>query len=329
MSGAFASVRVRVVGGLVLVLPLLAALLAAGNGDGRASAGWQRHAPLPLARTEVAAAVAGGELVAVGGFLADGATSARADAYSPSGNRWRRLPDLPVAVNHAMAASDGRRVYVVGGYAGAIDAGHAVRGAWVLDGGRWRTLPRPPERRAAGGAAIVGGLLYVVGGIGPNGLARQTLVYDIGRRRWSPAPGPTPREHLAVTAAGGRIYALGGRLAGIDTNLGTLQSYSPGARRWLDLSPVPHARGGTGAAVLRGRIVSIGGEEPGGTISSVYAYDIATARWAQLDDLPTPRHGLGVATLGGRVYAVGGGPQPGLYVSDANESIAIDACVSQ
>ena len=71
-----------------------------------------------------------------------------------------------------------------------------------------------------------------------------------------------------------------------------------------------------------GRIVSVGGEEPDGTIASVYAYDLATRRWAQLADLPTPRHGLGVVALGGRVYAVGGGPQPGLYVSDANESIA-------
>ena len=71
-----------------------------------------------------------------------------------------------------------------------------------------------------------------------------------------------------------------------------------------------------------GRIVSVGGEEPAGTIASVYAYDLATRRWARLADLPTPRHGLGVVALGGRVYAVGGGPQPGLYVSDANESIA-------
>ena len=65
----------------------------------------------------------------VGGFLADGTTSARADAYSPRLDRWRRLPNLPVAVNHAMAASVGRRVYVVGGYAGSIGSGNAVRGA--------------------------------------------------------------------------------------------------------------------------------------------------------------------------------------------------------
>ncbi len=297
-----------------LLVPLA---LAASDGGS-----WQRHAPLPIARTEVSAAPLNGEIVVVGGFLQDGATSPRADAYSPRLDRWRRLPDLPVGVNHAMAASDGRRVYVVGGYAGQIGAGQAVRGAWVLDGGRWRTLPRPPAARAAGGAAVVRGKLYVAGGVGPNGLAKQTMVLDLARRRWSWAAGPTPREHLAVTALGGRVYALAGRLAGIDTNLGTLQSYTPGARRWVDLTPIPHPRGGTGAAAVGGRIVSIGGEEPGGTVASVYAYDVAARRWDRLDDLPTPRHGIGVAALGGRVYVIGGGPRPGLFVSDANESIA-------
>jgi non-specific serine/threonine protein kinase len=306
--------------GAAAALALFPALLAAS--DATTGGGWQRHAPLPLERTEVAAAAAGGELVVVGGFLADGTTSARADAYSPGSDRWRRLPDLPLAVNHAMAASDGRRVYVVGGYAGRIGAGQAVRGAWVLDRGRWRALPRLPSARAAGGAALVRGRLYVVGGVGPKGLARQMLVYDVARRRWTTAPGPAPREHLAVTASGGRIYALAGRLAGIDTNLATLQSFGPGARRWLDLPPIPHPRGGTGAAALGGRILSAGGEEPGGTVSSVYAYDVAARRWDRLDDLPTPRHGLGVVTLGGRVYVVGGGPEPGLFVSGANESVA-------
>jgi non-specific serine/threonine protein kinase len=313
--------RARAIRALALLV-FLPAVLVTDNGDGQVGMGWQPHALLPLARAEVAAAAAGGELVVVGGFLVDGATSARVDAYSPGRNRWRRLPDLPVAVNHPMAASDGLHVYVVGGYAGAMDAGTAVREAWVFEGNRWRTLPRPPERRAAGGAAIVERRLYVVGGVGPNGLARKTLVLDLDTRRWSTAPGPTPREHLAVVGARGRVYALGGRRAGIDTNLAAFESFAPGGRRWLALPPVPQPRGGTGAAAVRGSIVSVGGEEPAGTIAGVYAYDIAARRWAGLADLPTARHGLGVVALAGRVYAVAGGQQPGLFVSGVNESIA-------
>ena len=59
------------------------------------------------------------------------------------------------------------------------------------------------------------------------------------------------------------------------------------------------------------------------SIREVLAYRIAEKRWVRLADLPTPRHGVGVAALGGRVYVIGGGPEPGLTVSSANESIAI------
>ena len=64
---------------------------------------WQKGEALPLPRTEVAAARSGNELVVVGGYVPWGDTSAQADAYSPAQHRWRRLPDLPQAVNHAMA----------------------------------------------------------------------------------------------------------------------------------------------------------------------------------------------------------------------------------
>jgi N-acetylneuraminic acid mutarotase len=281
---------------------------------------WENAAPLPDKRTEVAAAVVNREIAIVGGYRADGSSSSRVDLYSPTRNQWRRLPDLPVGVNHSMAAGYRGRLYVVGGYVGR---GQALRGAFVLEGGRWRELPKPPERRAAAGAAVVRDKLYVAGGVGPAGLARRAMVFDLKRNRWSTVPGPTPREHLAVTALGGRVYAVAGRLGGIDTNLARLESFGPGARRWLNLPPVPHPRGGTGAAAVGNEIVSIGGEEPGGTIRSVYAYNVGSREWRRLDDLPSPRHGLGVAAVGGRVYAIAGGDEPGLFVSDANEFLRL------
>ena len=187
---------------------------------------WQAGAPIPLARTEVAAAVVAGEIVVIGGFLVDGSSSSRVDAYSIAAGTWRRLPDLPVGVNHAAAASDGRRLYVIGGYGGPIGGAALLRSAFVLERGQWQPLPGLPEARAAAGAAIVRGRIYVVGGVGPRGLATGGFAYDLRSGRWSAVPGPTPREHLAVTALGGRVYALGGRLAGLDTNLGLLESYA-------------------------------------------------------------------------------------------------------
>jgi len=299
---------------------VLLALLAAASGAGSGSSEWRSAAPVPVARTEVAATVAAGEIVVAGGFLPDSSSSRQVDAYSPARDRWRRLPDLPVGVNHAMAVTYRGRPYVIGGY---FARQRPLRAAYRLEGGRWRALPRPPEGRAAAGAAVVGDRLYVVGGVGPGGLARKALVLDLRRGRWSTVAGPTPREHLAVTALGGRVYALAGRRAGIDTNLALLEAYTPGARRWETLPPVPRARGGTGVAALAGELVSVGGEEPPGTIASVYAYSLRARTWRQLPDMRSPRHGLGVVALGGRVYALAGGPQPGLTVSDANEFLQL------
>jgi N-acetylneuraminic acid mutarotase len=286
-----------------------------------AALAWATAAPMPEPRTEVAAAVVRGEIAVVGGLTAGGAPSPRVDLYSPAADRWSRLPDLPAAVHHPLAASDGQRLYVVGGYGNPIGGGGPTRAAYVFDRGAWHALPGLPEPRAAGGAAVVGGKLYVVGGRGASGLGRHAFAFDLRTRRWRIVPAPTPREHLAVTAAGGRIYAVGGRKAGYDTNLATFEVWSPGARRWTRLAPLPNPRGGTGAAVASGSIVSVGGEAPSGTIRSVYAYSLTTGRWRRLPDLPTPRHGLGVVAVGTRVYAIAGGPQPGLTVSDANEFI--------
>jgi non-specific serine/threonine protein kinase len=296
----------------------LAVGVLTGFGDG--GAGWEARAPMPEARSEVAAVALGGRILVVGGYRGDGTTSPRVDAYVAAKDVWQRLPDLPMAVNHAMAATDGKRLFVLGGYS---EGRRRLTTAFVLAGKRWQRLPAMPEPRAAAGAAVVGNLLFVVGGVAETSLAKRMLVLDLVTRRWSRRAGPTAREHLAVVAAAGGVYALGGRTAGFDTNLGTFELYDAKARRWRALPPVPEARGGTGAAVLGGRIFSVGGEAPQGTIPSVYAYRIASGRWEQLPDLPTPRHGLAVAAVGMRLYAIAGGPEPGLEVSDANEVLAL------
>ena len=302
---------------LALVLPAV----AAGAGGT-----WSSGAPLPDARGEVAAARVGGLIYVVGGFTADGTNSPRVDAYSPAGDSWQRVADLPVSVDHTMAAADRGRLYVAGGYAASRAR---LTTFFVYSGGSWSRLAPLPEPRAAAGAVVVGRKLYVVGGVttttgGASRLARSTLVYDLARRRWSQVRGPTPREHLAVVALRGRIFAVGGRKAGADTNLDLVESYRPGARRWVRLPRVPAKRGGTGAAAVSNRfIVSVGGETAARTIRTVYRYDAVRRRWSRLPNLPTPRHGLGVAGLGGKVYVLAGGTSPGLAVSSANEILTL------
>jgi Kelch motif protein len=306
-----------------LALVLCLAPVASAEG---ATPAWKNAAPIPLPRSEVAAAAVGREIVVVGGFVGRNESSSRVDAFSPARNRWRRLPDLPVAVNHPMAASARGRFYVLGGY----DASGPLRTAFAFFRGRWTRLPDMPETRAAAGAAVVGRTLYVMGGVTDGGrvgnreLARTGLALDLDARRWSSIEGPTPREHLGVTAARSAVYVVAGRTAGFDTNLDLVEVYVPSRRSWSRLPSVPGPRGGTGATAAANSIVSVGGEANEGTIRSVYRFDLATRRWRRLSDMRTPRHGLAVVGFRGRVYAIAGGPTPGFSFSGANEYIALE-----
>ena len=281
-----------------------------------AAAEWRKAARMQSPRSEVAAAVFRGGIAVVGGF-SPGRSSDRVELYVPKTNRWRTLPSLPLATNHAAAAAAGGKLYVLSGFGGPRTF---LRTAFVLEGKRWRKLRPMPGPRGAAAAAVLDGKLYVVGGVGPSGYAESALVLDLKTERWSKVQGPTPREHLAATAAEGRIYAVAGHTGGLDANLGIVESFDPTEGRWVAHPPVPEARSGTGLAHAGGMLVSVGGEGPNATtIESVFGFDLATRRWTQLPDLPTPRHGMAVAAIGSRVYAIGGSPVADYGFSTANE----------
>jgi hypothetical protein len=263
--------------------------------------------------------VSGTRIVVVGGYRADAATVASTEILDTATGTWRQGPDLPVAVNHAMAATVGDTVYVFGGH---LADHRPSTGAYRLDGTAWQPVAPLPEGRAAGTAVAQDGLVYLAAGLGPAGLASEMLVYDPATNDWSSAPGPpTRREHLGGAGFGGLVYTVGGRTRGLDTNLSAFEVFDPRTRRWASLPGLPTRRGGLAAtATCAGRIVAVGGEATT-TFAAAEAFDIRAGTWQALTPLPTPRHGLGVVAIGDTVYAVAGGPQPGLHVADTVEAL--------
>ena len=279
---------------------------------------WESLAPMPTPRTEVAAAAAAGRIVVVGGF-APGATVATVEIYDVAADAWSPGPDLPVAVNHAMATTFDDQVYVFGG---TDEQGEISDAAFVLRDGAWQLLPPMPEPRTAGGAAVAGDLIHVVGGIGPEGIAEETLVFDPKAGRWSVTEGlGRPREHLGVAAVDDRVYAVGGR-AGTLTGFGDGEVLDPESGSWAPLPDLPTPRGGMAAAATsNGFVVAAGGEEEGGTFDDVEAFDVDAERWVMLPPMPTARHGVGVVAVETTVFVIAGGVDPGLSFSDAVEAI--------
>lgn len=185
----------------------------------------------PLARSPLAGAQnpvgawTGRELIVlVGNRDPDGDTwparLARAAAYNPATNRWRRIARLPDARNGATAVWDGREVLVVGG---AGDPRGGTPGSLATVGfaynpatNRWRRLPPMETGRAAFAAAWTGKRLVLWGGtsradpplIPPHGLA-----YDPSSNSWSALPQAPLLGRLAPTAVwtGRELIIWGGQ----------------------------------------------------------------------------------------------------------------------
>jgi N-acetylneuraminic acid mutarotase len=284
--------------------------LGAAYGEAPAVGRWRAVRSAPTARQQLASAVVQGRVWALGGLTRNVATT-KVEAYDPTIDTWTAEPPLPLALHHASAASFRGEPVVVGGWiphAANLSATVSDQ-AFALRGGSWVALPRLHHARAAGAAAVAGGKLVVVGGQANGTLVPQTDVFD-GRGWRDAAPLPTPREHLAAASDGRYVYAVGGRDLSADRNTGALERYDPAADRWTKLPPMPKPAGSLGAAVVRGHLVTAGGEGPDGVLGEVQSFDLRAGAWADLPDMRTPRHGTAVAAVGSTLFALGGARQP-------------------
>ncbi|HEX2046935.1 MAG TPA: kelch repeat-containing protein [Acidimicrobiales bacterium] len=284
-------------------------------------------AEIPVPRTELAGAVLRGRIVVAGGLTADGAASDAVHFYDPDHNRWEAGPSLPLGLHHFGMAALGDRVYVAGGYTNRQGQGWVAQSrvlSLAADEQSWREEPGLSGPRGGLAMAAAAGRLVAAGGTDDRGtFLRRTEVFVPGQRRWSAGPEMAEaRDHLAAASSGGRVYAIAGRLGGLETNLASVESWDPAASGpWRAEPPLNDTRGGTSGAEAGGRLCVAGGEEPRGTIASVEC--MADGPWERVATLRVPRHGLAVAGLGDRLHVIGGGPEPGLFVSTAHEAFRV------
>ena len=268
---------------------------------------------MPTSRSELAATSLDGSLYVAGGIGLFGTTSVF-ERFDVESSQWQSLASLPLELNHLSAAVLQGKVYVSGGYRN-VRLQPDVRAMWRFDpeAGVWKRMANMPGSRGAHAMVASGGRLFVVGGVGAD--ANRIWEYDPESNTWdsSRAPMPTPREHLAVVAAQGKIYAIGGR-DGANRNLPVLEIYDIAADQW---SPGPRLitpRSGFTAGVIGSRIHVTGGEDIGtGSVLDGHEYfDVDAAGWVAGTPLPEGRHGIASAVLNGKWYVVGGATRAAL-----------------
>src|SRR5213075_3082754 len=129
---------------------------------------WSTVAPMPTARTDLAAvAGADGKLYAIGGRVG-GSASGVVEVYDPTTDSWTTRAPMPTP-RYGLAVVRGTdgRIYAIGGnYKSVQDAGASIV-AEVYDpaANTWQSLPSLPVPRYDLAAAVdASGTIYAIGG---------------------------------------------------------------------------------------------------------------------------------------------------------------------
>jgi len=274
---------------------------------------WQPATDLGVALESPGVAVLGGALWVIGGLSPDKGRPAldTVRVYDPARRTWRDGPTLPIPLDHAAVASDGSRIYVVGGQTGTEGGKRVSAETYQLDSpddSTWArvTSARLPQPRAAGALAWDGRRLVFAGGFTLPDKAPHADVWALEDGQWrSIGRLSQAREHMAAASAdSGEVWFVGGydqrKSRELFGTVDIVDANGVRARR----STVP-MRASAAAWVEGAGVCLFGGVTALGLVDDVACLqpDGGVREWPAL---PTARAGVGVAVLRDTVYVVGG-----------------------
>lgn len=213
--------------------------------------------------------------------------------------RWRALAPMPLAVRGVPAtATDGSRIYVMGGYASGVMASNQIYDPTTDTWSQGAQTPEPTNYAMAAATALG---IHLMGGEGTRGELSSHRVYHPDTDTWSVlADIPIAIDAAATWVHEGRIYLIGGGLGGAAVS-SAVYMYDPALNRWSTRAPMPTARFSPGIAWYEGELVLSGGWAGGDGLTTVEAYNPATNTWRALTALPIPRETHASGVIDGRL----------------------------
>lgn len=220
---------------------------------------------------------------------------------------WEVRAPLPVAVRSAAVATDGSRIYVVGG----STASGRTAALQILDveSDSWSYGPSLPVAVDWGAAVWANGRLHFIGGVPDgSGASTQHWVYESGATAWTAAsPLPVPIAGTSGLTDGTRIYVFAGNSGTSPAHTSATHIYDPSTQEWSRGLDVPGARINWSGTYHQGLFYLLGGGLPGlETSSDLLVYDPVENSWVSGPAMPLAREAHGVAVSLGRVCAIGG-----------------------
>lgn len=288
----------------------------------REAGGWRLGPPMPVARGELATAVAsrpgscgaGACLAVVSGLTGVGEVLDTLRFYDPRRDRWQVGPDLPQPRHHAAAAGLDGALYLAGGVPLIERPWQGEANLWRLgpDSDSWEILEPMPQPRLGHRLVAHDGRLYVVGG---RGSGAEVLIYDPDQGWSTGAAMPEPRDHVSAVVVNDEIWAIGGRSP---ASVARVDIYDPDADRWRPGPDLPEPTSGAAEGVVDGRIFVYGGEEPdllqGQVNDRHWVLDPGAEKpgWEPARAPPLAVHGADGAVVDGRMMIAGGAARHGL-----------------
>jgi N-acetylneuraminic acid mutarotase len=158
----------------------------------------------------------------------------------------------------------------------------------------------------------------------------------LAQGKWtSLKPIPQGEEEVYGTAAGGKLYVLGGLgvFPGWEPKQ-MLWSFDPASNEWTKLPNIPEGIHHPGFVAVEDKLYSVGGftiaRPAGGGLpawvpsSSLWIFDIKSQSWSRGTKLPTPRGALQAVAIGGKIYAIGGAKNPDYSTPELRPNVPVE-----
>jgi DNA-binding CsgD family transcriptional regulator/N-acetylneuraminic acid mutarotase len=270
---------------------------------------WEERAPMPVARSGLAAVAYDNQIYAIGGETSTGVTGL-VQRYDPNTDAWSVLSSKPNPVADIQAVAIGGRVYVPGGRLASGQTTDVLEVYSPRDD-KWDTKASLPVALSAYALATYEGKMYLFGGWDSTLYQGTALVYDPSRDVWQTlTPMPTPRGFSGAAVANGKIYVMGGTSG--QGPLDTIETYAleaeaGDAQPWTPLPGLPEPREGMAVVSVADSILVIGGKS-NRPIQSYFAYVVSRDEWQSIVLAPSLAmwSDLGLVNIGPYLYAIGG-----------------------
>jgi RNA polymerase sigma factor (sigma-70 family) len=274
---------------------------------------WTKKADMLTDRRLFSTCAVNGKIYAIGGVNAAGMLST-VEEYDPSTDTWTKKADMPTArywYSSSCTSVVNGKIYAIGGVNDTImvrlgnlanvEEYDPVKDIWT------KKADAPVEGSLS--ACSISGKIYLINNFNidhwdlDKAIFKDNicLEYDPSMDRWTnKAPMPAARNNFSISAANGKIYAIGGvNAAGM---LSTVEEYDPSTDTWTKKADMPTARSGLSTIAVNGKIYAIAGDGGGVTVEE---YDPATDTWTKKADMLVGKRLFSTSVVGGKIYAMG------------------------